>query len=154
MKPFKEAISLVITNDAHEFLAVERPSDPSDDLAGVWGFPAVTLKEGETHQEGALRVGRQKLGVDIALGEKIGESTHDRETYTLHLSDYSAKIVNGTPRAPQPDMSVTQYADCVFSSDATMLIPAARKGSQCTQIFLESRGVDWKPVNTEPSDIL
>jgi 8-oxo-dGTP diphosphatase len=144
MKPFKEAVSLVIANQDNYFLAVKRPDNPDDDLAGVWGFPAVTLKDGENHQAAATRVGRQKLGVEIELGEKIGDSTHDRGTYTLHLTDYKAKIVSGVPKAPQSDKSVTQYSECKFSNDPTILIPAAQRGSQCTQLFLESLGVDWK----------
>lgn len=95
MKPNKEAVSLVITDDNGNFLAVKRADDPTDDLANVWGFPAVSLKEGESHQQAALRVGRQKLGVDIELGEKIGDSTHDRGSYILHLTDYKAKITKG-----------------------------------------------------------
>ena len=144
MKPFKETVSLVITNKNGDFLAVKRPDDPNDDLANVWGFPAVTLKDEESHQDAATRVGRQKLGVEIELGEKIGDSTHDRNTYTLHLTDYKAKILSGEPKAPQSDTSVTQYSDCKYSDDPTILIPAARKGSQCTQLFLESLGIDWK----------
>lgn len=144
MKPNKEAVSLVITNDSNNFLAVKRADDPTDDLAGVWGFPAVTLKVGESHQDGALRVGHQKLGVDIELGEKIGDSTHDRKTYILHLTDYKAKVTNGTPSAPQSDMSVSQYSECKFSNDPTILFEAARKGSQCTQLYLESVGADWR----------
>jgi ADP-ribose pyrophosphatase YjhB (NUDIX family) len=144
MKPQKEAVSLVITDNDDNFLAVKRADDPNDDLAGVWGFPAVTLKQDESHQEASLRVGRQKLGVDIELGEKIGDSTHDRNTYVLHLTDYKAKITHGTPTAPQSDTSVSQYAECKFTDDRTILFEAARKGSQCTQLFLESTGVDWR----------
>ena len=144
MKPFKEAVSLVITDDNNNFLAVKRPDDPNDDLAGIWGFPAVTIKENESHQEAAARVGHQKLGVNIELGEKIGDSTHDRGTYTLHLTDYRASIISGTPKAPQSDTTVTQYDECRFSNDPMILIPAAQKGSQCTQLFLESLGIDWK----------
>lgn len=144
MQPNKEAVSLIITNEKGEFLAVKRADDPSDDLAGVWGFPAVSLKEGENHAEAALRVGEQKLGVKIELGEKVGASTHDRKTYILKLTDYKAKIVEGTPVAPQSDLSVSQYAECKYTNDPTILFEAARKGSQCTQLYLESVGVDWR----------
>ena len=142
-KLFKEAVSLVITDDSKKFLVVKRPDDPSDDLAGVWGFPAVTLQLNESHQDAATRVGQQKLGVEVKLGKKIGDSTHDRGTYRLHLTDYEATITKGEPKAPQSDISVTQYSECKYSSDPTILIPAAQKGSQCTQLFLESLGIDW-----------
>lgn len=144
MKPFKEAVSLVITNQDNHFLAVKRPDNTKDDLAGVWGFPAVTLQENESHKDAATRVGSQKLGVQIKLGEKINDNTHDRGTYILHLTDYRAKIVSGEPSVPQNDTSVTQYAECRYSDDPTILIPAARRGSQCSQLYLESLGIDWK----------
>lgn len=143
MKPNYEAISLVITDENNNFLAVKRADDPSDVLSNVWGFPAVTLRPSESHQEGALRIGIQKLGISIEMGEKIGDSTYDRKTHVLHLTDYQAKITNGIPVAPQTDMSVSQYTECKFSNDPTILFEAARKGSQCTQLYLASIGVDW-----------
>ncbi len=144
MEPLKEAVSLVITDNNKKFLAVKRPDDPSDDLAGVWGFPAVTLQEGESHEDAAARVGLQKLGVYIKLGKKIGDSTHDRGAYALLLTDYNAEITKGTPVAPQSDTSVTQYSEYVYADDPTILIPAAKRGSQCTQLFLKSVGIDWE----------
>lgn len=144
MQPLKESVSLVITKDNGEFLAVKRPDDPNDLLAGLWGFPAVSLHPGESRQDGARRVGQQKLGVKIELGEPIGDSTHERDTYTLHMTDYKAKIISGEPKVPQGDTSVTQYSECQYFTDHTILIPAARKGSQCVQLFLRSLGVDWQ----------
>ncbi|TAH33549.1 NUDIX hydrolase [Candidatus Saccharibacteria bacterium] len=144
MKPNKEAVSLIITDDTGKFLAVKRADDPNDDLAGVWGFPAVTLQGDETHPDAALRVGRQKLGVEIELGEKVGDSTHDRGRHVLHLTDYKARIVDGIPQVPQSDVYVSQYADCKYSDDPTLLFEAARKGSQCTQLYLASIGTDWR----------
>lgn len=144
MKPSKESVSLVIVDDNDNFLVVKRANDPDDDLAGMWGFPAASLREGETLEKVALRVGKQKLGVDVELGEKIGDSTHDRANYTIHLTDFKARIIKGIPKAPQADLSVSQYDSCKFTNDPTILFAAARKGSQCTQIFLKSIGVDWK----------
>ncbi len=144
MKPSYEAVSLIITDEDGKFLAVKRPDNPNDDIAGVWGLPAANLQEGESHEEAARRIGMQKLGVEIELGVKVGDSTHDRTTYTLHLTDYKAKVKSGVPAAPQSDTSVTQYSKCKFSDDPNLLVPAAQKGSQCTQIYLESLGIDWQ----------
>lgn len=139
----KEAAALVIYDKDGKFLVVKRADDPSDELAGVWGFPAVTLKDGETQDEAALRVGQQKLGVDVEIGNKIGESTRDRKRHVLHLTDYEARIVRGIPQVPQADQSVSQYQECKFTDDPSILKDAARKGSQCTQLFLESIEVTW-----------
>ena len=144
MKPSKHAVSLVIKDENDRFLVVKRPDDPNDDLAGVWGFPAVTLKEGESEIEAADRVADSKLGIKIELGKRIGESTHDRPKHVLTLADYEATVAEGVPTAPQADTSVTQYSECKFTDDPTILYAAARKGSQCTQLFLESIGANWQ----------
>jgi 8-oxo-dGTP diphosphatase len=143
MKPHKRAVALVIKDTNDDFLVVKRPDNADDDLAGVWGFPAVTLSDVESEVDGARRVAQQKLGVDVEIGKRIGESTHDRPKYILTLCDYEAKVTNGTPTTPQPDTSITQYAECKYTNDPSILFAAARKGSQCTQIFLETIGSDW-----------
>jgi hypothetical protein len=104
----------------------------------------VTLKDGESEIEGASRVANSKLGIRINLGERLGESTHDRPNYELTLADYEATVADGVPTAPQADTSVTQYSECKFTNDPTILYAAARKGSQCTQIFLETIGANWQ----------
>ena len=144
MKPKKHTVSLVIKDEKGNFLVVKRPGGPDDDLGGVWGFPAVTLKEGESETEGADRVAASKLGIRINLGKRLGESTHDRPLYEITLADYEATVADGVPTVPQADMSVTQYSQCKFTDDPTILYAAARKGSQCTQIFLETIGADWQ----------
>lgn len=144
MKPTKQAVSLVIKDENDNFLVVQRPDDPNDDLAGVWGFPAVTLRDNETEAQAADRVATSKLGITIRLGKRLDESTHDRPNYVLTLADYEATVASGVPTAPQADISVTQYAACKFTDDPTILFAAARQGSQCTQIFLETIGADWR----------
>ena len=145
MKPKKRAVSLVIKDEHNNFLIVKRPDDPADELGGVWGFPAVVLEDGETEVEGASRAAVVKLGVKIKLGKRLGENTHDRVTYVLTLADYEATITEeGVPTVPQNDTSITQYSECTFTDDPSILFEATRKGSQCTQIFLESIGVNWQ----------
>ncbi|WP_203800302.1 NUDIX domain-containing protein [Mycobacterium heckeshornense] len=144
MKPHRHSVALVIKNDRDELLLVKRPEDEEGPLAGVWGFPAITLKPNESETHAAHRIGPTKLGVEVDVGEKIGELSCGREAVILHLSDYAATIPEGhTPSVPQSDTTVTQYVDLKFTSDPTELFPAAQRGSVCTQIYLSSIGVDW-----------
>jgi hypothetical protein len=143
MKRVKESVAVVIRNPAGEFLVTRRPDDPADELAGVWGLPAVTRQPGEGERAAAKRIGPLKLGVTLSVGAKLGEQTHDRGEYLLRLADYEASIVDGAPSVPQPDDSVTQYVGCRFTSDPSVLVAAARRGSLCSQIFLEAIGRDW-----------
>jgi 8-oxo-dGTP diphosphatase len=140
MKPAKRSVAVVISGAGGTFLIVRRPDDPEDPLSGVWGFPAVTLRDGEDESAAAVRAGRVKLGVDLAVGRRLGTKTADRGGYLLHLADYEATISAGTPSVPQPDTSMTQYAEWRFTDDPGMLGEAAGRGSLCAQIFLAGTG--------------
>jgi 8-oxo-dGTP diphosphatase len=144
MKRVKESVAVVIHNRAGEFLVTRRPDDPGDDLAGAWGFPAVTRRSGEPERAAAERIGPLKLGVTLSIGAKLGERADDRGEYLLRLADYAASIVDGTPSVPQPDRTVTQYVAYEFTSDPAVLVAAARRGSLCSQIFLEAIGHQWR----------
>jgi hypothetical protein len=134
----------VVRNRAGEFLVTQRPDDPADELAGMWGFPAVTRRPGETEQAAARRIGPLKLGVTLSVGARLGERADDRGEYVLRLTDYEASIVHGSPSVPQSDRTVTQYVACTFTSDPAVLVAAARRGSVCARIFLDAIGSSWR----------
>ncbi len=136
VKRVRQSVAVVVRAADGAFLLVRRPDDPADPLAGVWGFPAVTLRDGEDERDAVRRAGRDKLGVELAPGELIGSATADRGTHLLRLADYEATIVSGTPAVPQPDASVTQYVAWRFTADPAELAEAAARGSVCAQVFL------------------
>ena len=142
MKPAKHSVAVVVRGGGGRFLAVRRPDDPEDPLAGLWGLPAITLRDGEDERAAVVRAGPAKLGVQLAAGRKIGEQTADRGAYLQRLSDYEATIAGGTPSVPQPDDSVTQYVACEFTGDPAILCEAAAKGSLCARIFLDQAAGD------------
>jgi hypothetical protein len=109
----------------------------------VWGFPAVTRRDGETARAAAQRIGPFKLGVRLSVGAKLGERTADRGDHVLRLADFDASIVDGVPVVPQSGGSVTQYVAVRFTSDPAVLLEAARRGSLCAQIFLDAAGQAW-----------
>jgi hypothetical protein len=143
MTRIKESVAVVIRNAGGEFLVAQRPDDPADPLAGVWGFPAVTRRDGETARAAAQRIGPLKLGVRLSVGAKLGERTADRGDHVLRLADYEAAIVDGVPVVPQSGGSVTQYAAVRFTDDPQVLREAAQRGSLCAQIFLNAAGQAW-----------
>jgi len=136
MKPIKRSVAVVVRK-AGAFLIVRRPDDPEDLLAGVWGLPAVTLRDDEDEQAAVVRAGRVKLGVELTVGARLGEKTADRGGYLLRLADYEATVLHGVPAVPQPDHSMTQYTACRYTSDPATLAEAAARGSLCAQVFLE-----------------
>jgi ADP-ribose pyrophosphatase YjhB (NUDIX family) len=135
----KHSVAVVVRGAGGAFLVVKRPDDPEDPLAGVWGLPAVTLRAGEDEQAAVARAGRVKLGVELAVGKKIGTKTADRGSYVLSLTDYEATVTGGgAVTLPQPDPSMTQYTEARFVTEPGILAEAAAKGSLCAQILLES----------------
>ena len=138
MAIIKRSVAVVVRGpEAGTFLVVKRPDDPGDPLAGVWGLPAVTLSDGEDERAAVVRAGRDKLGVELAPGDRLGEASADRGDYLLVLADYEAVIVAGAPSVPQPDASVTQYVEWRYTADPAALAEAAARGSLCARIFLE-----------------
>lgn len=138
MKPAKHSVAVVVRDADGTFLVVRRPHDAGDPLAGLWGLPAITLRDGEDERTAAARAGRAKLGVDLVVGRKLGEATADRGSYQLRLSDYEATVLAGTPQVPQPGTAMTQYVAAMFTDDPSVLGEAAAKGSLCARIFLEA----------------
>jgi 8-oxo-dGTP diphosphatase len=113
-------------------LLVRRPDDDGD-LPGVWGLPAVSLARDESEEEGVLRIGRDKLGVEVRPVRPIGtEGT---------MTDWEAELVSGEPVVPQPGPH-TQYSELRWG-DPAELVPAAREGSLCSRVLLFARGLDW-----------
>jgi uncharacterized protein len=140
MTIIKRSVAVVLRGpEAGTFLVVKRPDDPADPLAGVWGFPAVTLADGEDERAAVVRAGRDKLGVELAPGRRLGQASADRGAYLLTLADYEATIADGIPSVPQPDASVTQYVEWRYA-DPAELAEAADRGSLCAQIFLAENG--------------
>ena len=146
----KRSVAVVVRGpEAGTFLVVKRPDDPGDPLAGVWGLPAVTLADGEDERAAVVRVGRDKLGVELAPGGRLGQASADRGDYLLVLADYEAAIVDGTPFVPQADASVTQYVQWRYAADPAVLAEAAARGSLCAQIFLEDNSKKRGARDTE-----
>lgn len=140
MKPVKHSVAVVVRDRDGTFLVVKRPDDPQDPLAGMWGFPAITLHDGEDERDGVVRAGRVKLGVELTVGSRLGVKTAERDAYVLTLADYSATVAVGAVSVPQPDTAMTQYTEARFVGDPGILGEAAAQGSLCAQIFLESSG--------------
>jgi len=121
-------------------LLVRRPDD-DDSLPGLWGLPAASLREGEPEREALLRVGREKLGVEVQPVRQVGEEEADRADYRIAMSDWAARIVAGDPAVPQRGEG-TQYVELRWG-DPEELRPAARAGSVCARVLLRALGSSW-----------
>ena len=131
----KRSVSLAIHRAAGEVLLVQRPAD-DEDLPLVWGLPAASLLPGESWEDAVRRAARDKLGVEVEPGEVLGEGSLERSSYALEMRLYAATISAGQPTAPQPVPGVTQYRAVRYGA-AEDLMPAARRGSLCSRIYVE-----------------
>jgi ADP-ribose pyrophosphatase YjhB (NUDIX family) len=139
----RNAVAIVIERPDGAFLSVRRPSnDPH--LPDVWGLPAANVAPNETPEEAAVRAAADKLGVRVRVKRRIGCETVGRPTFALHLTEYQVELLEGTPRVPQRDRSMTQYVASRYTTDLRSLIDAARRGSACCRIFLRDRGLNWE----------
>lgn len=135
-RPVKRSVSVAIRG-GHDVLIVQRPRD-DEDLPDAWGLPAASLHEDESWEDAVRRAGRQKLGVDLAVGRELNRGTLTRSGYTLEMRLYEAAIEQGSATVPQPDTRVTQYQQWRWGR-AEDLLPAAQAGSLCCRLFLDHR---------------
>src|ERR1700761_7724692 len=125
MEAVKRSVAVVVRSPGGgAFLIVRRPFDEEDPLAGVWGLPAVTLLDGEDERAAAARAGRVKLGVELAIGPRIGAKTAAGGRSLRPLADSEAPARDGVPAVPQPDQSMPQSAACRYTADPGTLAEA------------------------------
>lgn len=133
-RPEKESVAVVIRKD-DSILTVLRP-DTDEDLPNVWGLPAATLRPGENWEAAIKRLGLEKLGVQLRVGDELQRGVVERRDYRLQMRLFEAHIEKGTPFVPQPDNAFTQYAKWKWGKGED-LQPAAQRGSLCCKLYLK-----------------
>ena len=140
--PVQRAVALVVhcPDDAGLLLAVRRPEDDAE-LPGLWGLPAATLRDDETVEDAACRIGETKLGVDVEPGEVAAEGAQQRPGYLLEMALLTARLRDsaGSPRLLAPSGLSTAYVGWRWAHP-DILVEAARRGSLCCQLLLSRHG--------------
>jgi ADP-ribose pyrophosphatase YjhB (NUDIX family) len=124
-KPRKHSVAVVIPK-ANSILTVRRPDD-DDELPGIWGLPAGTCKGEETVQDVIVRIGREKLGVELKPVRCLASGNQDRTGYLLYMELWEVAMT-GTPRHPEWRWVPVEF-----------LRPGAAAGSLCCELALKTQ---------------
>ncbi|MYD36710.1 MAG: NUDIX hydrolase [Dehalococcoidia bacterium] len=148
----KRSVSVAIrcaqADGAERVVAVLRPDSPDDPLGGLWGLPAATARDGESEDEAAARVLRDKLGLRvpaegltrISEGRRDdGASSQSMTVYALDWDEDSPLPVSLPARSVDSESTVTLYEDWRWAAPDE-LREAARRGSLCTRLYLKWLG--------------
>lgn len=139
-RPEKQSVAVVIRNPEkpEQVLTVLRPAN-DEDLPNVWGLPAASLRPGEDWETAVQRVGLEKLGLQLKVGNELERGAQERRDYRLDMRLYEAKIIKGTPFVPQPDNAFTQYTKWKWGGAEDLQL-AAQRGSLCCRLYLRAAG--------------
>lgn len=145
----KRSVSVAIrsaqAHGAERVVAVLRPWVSDDPFGGLWGLPAVTARDGESENEAASRVLRDKLGFQVPVKglERINEgrrndgvNSRSMTVYALDWDENSPLPISLPARSMDAEETVTLYEDWRWAAPEE-LDEAARRGSLCTWLYLE-----------------
>ena len=124
-KPRKHSVAVVISKD-DSILAIRRPDD-DDELPGIWGLPAGTCRSQETVQDVIVRIGREKLGLELKPERQLASGSQDRPGYLLYMELWEVSMT-GTPSHPN-----WRWVPVGF------LCAGAAAGSLCCQLALKTQ---------------
>lgn len=67
-------------------------------LGGMWEFPGGKVQEGEDLPACLRREIQEELGVDVEVGEHLGEYRHAYTHFKVTLHAFTCRVVQGTPQ--------------------------------------------------------
>ncbi len=137
------AVAAAILEEGNKVFLVRRPEEPGEELPGLWGLPAATLWPGESPPQGIERLGREKLGLSLAVGELLARGQQLRGDEVLTMLLFAARPLSWPPSLARGGREGTTYYTDWRWGEPRLLVPAARMGSLCSRLLLDYLGLEW-----------
>ena len=123
--PLKRSIAVMVFN-SDKVLSIRR-SGEDDELPGIWGLPAGTFRGAETIKDLIMRIGRDKLGVELEPVRRLASGRQFRSLYLLEMDLWEAAM-KGTPVHPEWRWAPIES-----------LQPGAAAGSLCCELAMQKK---------------
>jgi len=94
----KHSVAVMVFREDRVLLI--RRSEQDDELPGIWGLPAGSVRGAETTEDVIMRIGRDKLGVKLTPVRRLATGNQDRPKYRLEMELWEA-LMEGTPTYPE-----------------------------------------------------
>lgn len=65
-------------------------------MAGKWEFPGGKVEPGETEPQSLKRELMEEFGMQVAVGQRLGEHVHAYPDFTIRLVGYSCRFIKAT----------------------------------------------------------
>ena len=79
-----------------KFLICQRPANKKRAL--MWEFVGGKVEKGESKEDALIRECKEELDIQISVGEKFFEVTHEYPDITVHLTLFNSSIECGEPQ--------------------------------------------------------
>jgi len=92
MKPI-EVVCGVIWKENRIFIARKKPEKS---LGGYWEFPGGKVELGENPKHALERELKEEIGMDVLIGDLMGQNVHFYNEITINLIAYKCEFVTAT----------------------------------------------------------
>ena len=96
-RAFYRVVAAVIRSEKGRVLISQRLEKAVFPL--LWEFPGGKVEPGETDRQALVREIREELGVEIEVGESLGNKVHEYPDFMVDFRVFEARIVKGRPRS-------------------------------------------------------